>query len=148
MEDHFDKRIGFILERTTRIAKLSFTKAFKKMNVDITPEQWIVIDTLHKQGAMHQKDIGLQSFKNAPTISRIVDNLVRKGFVERSTQDEDRRKTLIVLTEEGKQVVDKCTAEVAHIRKLSWVGLSDDDYLHFKNTIDMIFDNLSNYQKS
>lgn len=148
MEDHFDKRIGFILERTTRITKLSFTKAFKKMNVDITPEQWVVIDALDKKGAMHQKDIGVQSFKNAPTISRIIDNLVKKGFVERSTQNDDRRKTLIVLTEEGKNVVEKCTGEVAHIRELSWDGLSHEDYKQFKNTIDSIFKNLSNYQKT
>jgi len=122
--NHKDKRIGFLLERTTRIAKLSFTKAFKNLGVDITPEQWIVVDTINKNGAMSQKDIGNASFKNAPTISRIIDNLVKKGFVDRIGEEGDRRKTSISLTEEGILLVKKCQAEVDILRDLSWNNLN------------------------
>lgn len=143
--DHSDKRIGFLLERTTRIAKLSFTKAFMNLGVDITPEQWIVIDTIDKRGSMTQKEIGTLSFKNAPTISRIIDNLVRKGFVNRINEIGDRRKTSIELTEEGASIIAKCKEEVEKLRTLSWKSLSDSDYQDFTRILDKIFDNFDSY---
>ena len=145
MKEHKNKRIGFLLERTTRIAKLSFTKAFKNLKVDITPEQWIVLDILNNQGSMSQKDIGNASFKNAPTISRIIDNLVKKGFVDRVGEEGDRRKTSISLTEEGLALVTKCQAEVDSLRNRSWDKLSDKDYTEFRRILDKIFENFEGY---
>ncbi len=144
--NHKDKRIGFLLERTTRIAKLSFTKAFKELGVDITPEQWIVLDTVNKNGAMSQKDIGGASFKNAPTISRIIDNLVKKGFVDRIGEKGDRRRTSISLTEKGSLLVSKCQGEVDKLRDQSWSSLSDKDYSDFLRILNQIFDNFDEYK--
>jgi len=145
MEKKEDKRIGFLLERTTRIAKLSFNKAFAKLDVDITPEQWIVLDTLYTNGEMSQKDIGSSSFKNAPTISRIIDILHRKGLVDRTTDPEDRRVTTISLTDNGTYIVEKCSEEVAHLRALSWHNLSEKDYQDFLRIIDQVFNNFEIY---
>ena len=145
MSVHSDKKIGFLLERTTRIAKLSFTKAFKKLDVDITPEQWIVLDKLDAKKEMSQKEIGNESFKNAPTISRIIDNLVRKGFVSRVSGTNDRRKTSISLTSSGKDLVDKCRDEIDALRDLSWKNLSDRDYAEFNRIIDQVFENFESY---
>ena len=145
MSTSSDKKIGFLLERTTRIAKLSFTKAFKKLGVDITPEQWIVLDKLDANKEMSQKEIGNQSFKNAPTISRIIDNLVRKGYVSRVSEENDRRKTAISLTSEGKKLVDQCRKEVDDLRELSWNNLTDEDYEIFNRIIDQVFENFESY---
>jgi len=145
MSKHSDKKIGFLLERTTRIAKLSFTKAFKKLGVDITPEQWIVLDKLDVNKEMSQKEIGNESFKNAPTISRIIDNLVKKDFVSRQSEENDRRKTAISLTPSGKKLVDQCRQEVDALRDLSWNNLSDRDYAEFNRIIDQVFVNFESY---
>lgn len=145
MSVHSDKKIGFLLERTTRIAKLSFAKAFKKLGVDITPEQWIVLDKLDMNKEMSQKEIGNESFKNAPTISRIIDNLVKKGFVSRESEENDRRKTAIKLTKEGKKLVDQCRSEVDSLRDISWNNLTDKDYSEFNRIIDQVFENFESY---
>ena len=133
------------MERTTRIAKLSFTKAFKKLDVDITPEQWIVLDKLSIKKEMSQKEIGNESFKNAPTISRIIDNLVRKGYVNRVSEENDRRKTVISLTEEGEKIIDQCREEVDALRDLSWNNLSEKDYSEFTRIMDQVFENFEGY---
>jgi DNA-binding MarR family transcriptional regulator len=146
MSNNSDKKIGFLLERTTRIAKLSFTKAFKKLGVDITPEQWIVLDQLDAKKEMSQKEIGNESFKNAPTISRIIDNLVKKGLVSRVSEENDRRKTAISLTSDGKALVDQCRIEVDTLRDLSWKNLSDLDYVRFNRIIDQVFENFEGYK--
>ena len=40
-------------------------------------------------------------------MSRIVDGLVRDGFVERTTIEDDRRQSRIVVTEDGRRMLER-----------------------------------------
>jgi DNA-binding MarR family transcriptional regulator len=140
-----DKKVGFLLERTTRSIKLCFTKAFKKLNADITPEQWVILDTLHLEGNQSQVDLAAMIFKNTPTVSRIIDILVQKEYVSRELSEEDRRKTIISITEPGTKLVQSCYKEVSHLRNLTWEYLSDEDYDDFTRIMNQIFKNLKTY---
>ena len=139
------KRVGFLLERTTRIVKLCFTKAFAQLEVDITPEQWVILDTLKERGPLLQVDIAHIVFKNTPTVSRMIDHLERKSFITRTPSEKDRRATIISLTSEGEALIDQCMEEVRKLRSRSWKALSDKDYDHFTRIIDQIFDNMKSY---
>ena len=140
-----DKKVGFLLERTTRIIKLCFTKAFKNLDVDITPEQWVILDTLFLEGNQSQVDLAAMIFKNTPTVSRIIDILVQKGYVTRELSEKDRRKTIISITEIGKKLVKSCYNEVNQLRTLTWEHLSDEDYEDFKRIMTQVFKNLKSY---
>ena len=144
-KDNIEKRVGFLLERTTRILKLSFTKAFGNLGVDITPEQWIILDTLVQKGSHSQVELAQIIFKNIPTVSRIIDILVNKDFVLREISEEDRRKTIISISEEGEKLVFKCYKEVKRLRTLAWDGLSNEDYEVFTRIINTVFENMKSY---
>jgi len=133
--------IGFLLERTTRIVKLQFHKAFKNLKVDMTPEQWVVMDALFQKNDQPQKHLADSSYKNAPTISRIIDVLSKKGWVERKMSDQDRRVYIISQTKEGKAIYKKVIGEVERLRNLGWKGLTNKDYKEFKRIINQIFAN-------
>jgi DNA-binding MarR family transcriptional regulator len=140
-----DKRVGFLLESTTRIVKLCFNKAFTQLDVDITPEQWVVLDTLMDRGPLSQVDISGIIFKDAPTVSRLIDQLERKGFLNRLPSETDRRATVIKITTEGKNLVDHCLKEVRQLRELTWKNLSEEDYNHFTRIINQVFNNMQSY---
>jgi DNA-binding MarR family transcriptional regulator len=53
----------------------------------------------------------------ASTMSRIVDGLVRDGFVERTTTEDDRRQSRIVVTEDGRRMLERGRAR--RIRNLA-----------------------------
>jgi len=136
--------IGFLLERTTRIVKLQFHKAFKNLNVDMTPEQWVIMDALFQLNNQPQKNLADSSYKNAPTISRIIDVLSKKGWVERKMSDSDRRVYMISQTKEGKAIYKKVIGEVERLRNLGWNGLNNKDYKDFTRIINQIFSNYEN----
>ena len=140
------KRFGFLLERTFRITKLSFIKAFNKLGVDITPDQWVLLDKLNDQGEMSQREISELSFKNAATVSRIIDKLVKKELVSRVSETDDRRKTTINLTDKGKNLVDSCLAEIEKLRALSWNELTEEDFEHFQRIANQVFKNFESYK--
>ena len=140
------KKFGFLFERTFRITKLSFIKVFSKLNVDITPDQWVLLDTLNSEGALSQKQISGLSFKDAATISRIIDKLEKKGFVTRTSEEKDRRKTTISLTHQGENVIQVCQNEIDKLRKHSWQNLTEEDYENFQRIMNQVFSNFDSYE--
>ncbi len=141
-----EKKIGIILEQANRITKLTFIKVFKKLGVDITPEQWVILDTLYKEDALSQTELGEKAYKNKPTISRIIDLTSRKKFTKRKPCAHDRRKFRIHLTAKGKKVVEKCMPEISKLRDHSWKGLTNKDYAEFQRITMQLFDNFNEYK--
>ena len=127
------KQVGYYLERTTRQVKLAFTQAFLVADIDLTPEQWVILDHLMTDNGLSQTDLAGKSYKNAPTVSRIIDVLERKKFVERQRFENDRRRYKIFLTPEGRAIAERALPIAEELRSVGWKGLNDDDYDHFIN---------------
>lgn len=138
-----NKIYGSFIDRTLRMIRLDIGKRFKAVGVDITPEQWTILSSLYEQNGQSQTQLCDDSFKNAPTVSRIIDLLVKKGLVERQRFENDRRSYKIFLTEKGSEVVEKALPAMQAARSEGWAGLSDDDYDQFIRILNTIFDNLS-----
>ena len=137
------KPVGFLLERTTRLVKLQFHKAFKVLEVDMTPEQWVLLDALYQNNNQAQKDLGDKSYKNAATISRILDVLAKKEWITREMSTEDRRVFIISLTAKGKKTVQKVQPTVDGLRAKGWEDLSKKDYNDFTRIMNQILQNYS-----
>lgn len=136
-----EKIFGSYIERNVRVIKRSYLRAFKENNIDLTPEQWVLIDKLSAQDGLSQNDLALQSFKDAPTTSRILDLLGKKGFIERKREESDRRSFKVFLTESGKAVYSRGLPIVQSLRGKGWQGLNDDDYEAFLRIMNKIFAN-------
>lgn len=137
------KHFGTYLDRTARSVKQAYLKVFQELGVDITTEQWVLLMNLYEQDGQSQAELANGSFKNAPTVSRIIDLLVRKQWVERRIADDDRRRFQVCLTNTGREVVEKIYPAVRALRHKGWEGLSDEDYQTFLRIINRIFDNFN-----
>lgn len=133
--------VGTLLDRTTRLLKAHFLRAFKDAGVDLTPEQWVLLDHLHKAGASSQTDLANGTFKDAPTVSRIIDKLAKKGLAERTRFPNDRRRYQVALTEKGEEVHAQLLPKVEALRVQAWSGLSEKDYDNLTRVLDRIRDN-------
>ncbi len=140
--DSKNNKIGYYLERTTRLVKLNFHQAFKSIGLSLTPEQWVIMDLLKNENGLSQTALAEQSFKDAPSISRIIDTLVKKNYVVRKASPNDRRSFEIFLSQEGKDVVKKTLPIVNELREKSWQNLSKEDYENFIKIINQVFRNM------
>ena len=139
-EDHI---FGYYIDRAIRVIKADLNKRFKKLGVNITPEQWLILSKLYDHDGQSQVDLGEGTYKNAPTVTRIIDLLCQKNLTTRLPDNEDRRKFKIFITDDGRKIVDKVYPEVSASRKQGWKGLNDKDYDEFLRMINTIFMNLS-----
>ena len=86
------KNFGAYLDRTLKLIRQSYLQTFKEMGGDLTTEQWVLLDELHQNDGISQNELATLSFKNAPTVSRIIDLMCQKGLSERQRIDHDRRR--------------------------------------------------------
>ena len=135
------KHFGTYIDRNYRIIRLRFLRAFKEAEVDLTTEQWVLIDSLYKKNGLSQNELAGGSFKDAPTVSRIVDLLCKKGYTERQRFENDRRRYKIFLTDEGKAVYEKILPSVEGLREKGWENLSEEDYTAFLRIMNQVFEN-------
>jgi DNA-binding MarR family transcriptional regulator len=144
MQDEKFKRYSFILERTAKKVKQFAQNSFSENEFDITVDQWTIIKTLYESDNLLQKELAEKCGKDQPTLTRIVDLLIKKGLTERVIHPSDRRSLYLHLTDEGRKKVEELSPSVATIRMKAWDNLTDEDFSSFTRILDKIYNNLSN----
>ena len=86
-----------------------FAKALQRelQAVGLTTSQLGVLETLYHLGPMCQRDIGEQLNKSRGNVTTVVDNLERRGLVERVRNEDDRRYITLKLKPKGRETVQR-----------------------------------------
>lgn len=138
---HANKNVGTYLDRTIKVVKQHYMRVFREQDADISTEQWVIIDQLYKSNGMSQTELANGSYKNAPTVSRIIDLLCSKKLVERQRFKGDRRRYKIYLTSSGKALHEKLMPHILELREQTWQGLSEEDWVRLQRISTQILDN-------
>ncbi len=133
---------SFILDRTARRVKQYAQTSFSSHGIDLTVDQWTVIKTLYEAKDLTHKEIADECGKDQPTMTRIIDLLLKKGLVMRVENPNDRRSLHIQLTQMGNEQVEKLAPLVKEFRMKAWENLTDEDFQHFTRILNKIYSNL------
>jgi DNA-binding MarR family transcriptional regulator len=140
-QEQFSK-YSFLLDRTARRVKQYAQQKFKLGEFDITVDQWLVMKNLSENELLSQAELAQLVFKDQPTLTRIIDILSKKGYVERVPHPMDRRSFQLVLTDQGMAKVDELKPQIASIREKAWENLNKSDFEEFKRILNTIYNNL------
>jgi DNA-binding MarR family transcriptional regulator len=77
----------------------------------IEPSQWATLRRIAR-GPCTMSEVARHKGVSLPTISKSVDMLVRRGWVERFVDEADRRQTLVRLTAGGRRVLAGCRRRI------------------------------------
>lgn len=72
---------------------------------NLTTSQFGVLEALLHKGDLALNELSEKILKSKGNMTMVIDNLVKKGFVERRPCSVDRRKVYITLTSEGKDLI-------------------------------------------
>jgi MarR family transcriptional regulator, 2-MHQ and catechol-resistance regulon repressor len=73
----------------------------------LTTSQLGVLDALYYLGPMHQKDLAGKILKSTGNLSLVIDNLEKRGLVQRERLGQDRRFVTISLTAAGRGLIER-----------------------------------------
>lgn len=97
-----DDSLGYKLFHASRLMSNKLNQNFKDNNFPVTYEQWQLLSRLYEQDGQTQNQLALLNERDQPSVSRLIDNMIKRGLITRKSHDKDRRINLIFLTEEGK----------------------------------------------
>lgn len=135
-------KYSFLLDRTARKVKQYAQQQFKLGDFDVTVDQWLVMKNLSENGPMSQTELAGLVFKDHPTLTRIIDLLSKKGYVERVPHPQDRRSFQLHLTDSGVSKVTALRPQILEIREKAWENLNQTDFDEFKRILNTIYQNL------
>lgn len=115
---------------------------FRKEGLEITPEQWTVLSYLWKEDGVTQQKLCDATFKDKPSMTRLIDNLVKLGFVTRQTPPNDRRANLIYLTIKGRSIEARANKAVTETMEFALAGLNKKDIEDVRRLLKHVFDNI------
>ena len=117
-------------------------KNFKLAGLEITIEQWSVLYHLWKQDALSQQELCNRTFRDKPSITRLIDNLEKQKLVKRMPSKEDRRINLVCLTEPAKLLQDKTIELANQTMDEALIGVNKNEIEIVKQVFQKVYDNL------
>ncbi len=117
-------------------------KNFRLAGLEITIEQWSVLYHLWKQDALSQQELCNRTFRDKPSITRLIDNLEKQKLVKRMPSKDDRRINLVCLTESAKLLQDKTIELANQTMDEALVGVHKNEIEIVKLVFQKVYDNL------
>lgn len=115
---------GLLIERTAKVMKQAVQRKLKELNAGITVDQWLILDLLSRESGLSQLQIAEKTFKDPPTVTRIVELLSKKKLIRREVDREDKRRFKVYLTSSGQSKIQEILPTIETFRAALWRGLS------------------------
>jgi DNA-binding MarR family transcriptional regulator len=110
--------------------------------LEMTPEQWTVMIYLWEKDGVTQQELCNATFKDKPSMTRLIDNMERQHLVVRISDKKDRRNNLIHLTKTGKDVEPQARIVVSKTLKEALQGIEVKDLQISQDVLKKIFLNI------
>ena len=118
-------------------------KNFRNAGLEITIEQWSVLYHLWKEDGLSQQELCNRTFRDKPSITRLIDNLEKQQLVKRVASPTDRRINLVQLTEAAKDL-QQITIDLANQTMAeALVGVDKKEIEIVKSVFQRVYDNLT-----
>ncbi|GAB3015000.1 MarR family transcriptional regulator [Niabella terrae] len=126
---------------STAIAR-RLQKKFNGADLSLTIEQWSVLYHLWKEDGISQQELCRATFRDKPSMTRLVDNLEKAGLVRRIASQSDRRKNLIHLTPKAQAMETVCHGFAAETVDEALQSVSNADIERCKVVLKKVYENL------
>jgi DNA-binding MarR family transcriptional regulator len=109
------------------IGRLGIFRALLDLGDDLTLNQLRILFRLYYRQSLTMGDIAAALGVSQPTATGVIDRLVDRGLVARTMDVEDRRRVVVILTDEGRERVDAMRGAGADMAWKALVRLKPDE---------------------
>ncbi|NLN32340.1 MAG: MarR family transcriptional regulator [Flavobacteriaceae bacterium] len=138
-----ENKYNLLSGRVALLLNRFLSQQFKNKGISLTREQWSVLAVLWKTDGCSQQMIANSTSRDKPSVTRLIDNLVKEGYVKRKSHENDRRLNLIFLTEKGKKVEKSVMEIVDDTIEKATNGLSEEQIIAIRDAFQVVYDNLN-----
>lgn len=138
-----NKQVGVFLNLVHCQFKQYLNKIFQRHGFNLTPEQFLVMDTLWDEGVLSQQQIADIIIKDKNSVTKLIDALEKKGLVSRITDPLDRRLNKIYITQKAASIKDDITQIALDSTNAIVKGIPKDELVTFVKVLNKMSDNIN-----
>ena len=131
-----EQQVGHLLRRAHQRATQIFLGEFARLN--LTPTQWAALSKLSAEGALSQNYLGRLTAMDPATVQGVIRRLGERRLIERFSDSQDRRRTMIRLTPEGEAAVAAGEELGRRVTQATLAPLSDEEQARFLDMLNRI----------
>lgn len=143
MTEKLNATFFYILEKSIKSYRQMAQRTISDEFGSITVDQLLVLQTMKDQPELTQQQIAVAVFKDFASITRIIDLLVRKGFLKRSDHPTDRRRFELTLTPEGNDLLEQVRPRILKNRRIALEGVEEEEMAIARKVLAKIVENCS-----
>ena len=133
---------SFITGKASTAIARRLQKKFNTSGLNLTIEQWSVLYHLWKEDGKSQQELCNATFRDKPSITRLVDNLEKLGLVKRVASENDRRINKVYLTKQALKLQDETMALAEETLNEALEGVPAEHVNLCKEVLQKVYDNL------
>jgi len=133
---------SFITGKASTAIARRLQKKFNTAGLNLTIEQWSVLYHLWKEDGKSQQELCNATYRDKPSITRLVDNLERLQLVKRVASPDDRRINLIYLTRPAQKLQEQSMSLAEETLNEALGGVPSDKIDVCKTVLQIVYDNL------
>lgn len=131
----------YTMDKAIRTYRIFAQKRLRDNGYKITIDQWLIIKAILENPGISQQEIGEKVFKDNASVTRIIELLVKSEYLEREVNQNDRRKSNLKVTDEGKLIIEKVHDLVLENRKTALAGILPEELEILNKTLKKIISN-------
>ncbi len=136
-----NEEIGLSIYKARVLMKNKLQKKLKQY--EITAEQWNIINKIYSNEGYNQKELAERCLKDRAALTRILDLLGKKGFIERKASPNDRREFLVCLTEKGHELYSKIAPIVTENAQENFKNFNEEETKQLQHLLKKLISNLN-----
>jgi DNA-binding MarR family transcriptional regulator len=133
--------IFYSIDRAIRTYRQFSQKKLRQHGFDITIDQWLVIISLVENPGVKQQELSEIVLKDNASVTRIIEILVKKGWIARTEHLTDRRQVQLTVTQSGKEMLAALQPLIVENRKMALKGVDEKLILNAKKMLDQLVRN-------
>ena len=133
---------SFITGKASTAIARRLQKKFNSSGLNLTIEQWSVLYHLWKEDGKSQQELCNATFRDKPSITRLVDNLEKINLVKRVASENDRRINRIFLTKQAQKLQEETMQLAEMVLNEALTGVPADKIDVCKEVLQVVYDNL------
>lgn len=134
---------GFYITQIKQRQERIFEKLLRENRIELSGGQGRILFVLWKNDNLTVSEISRQTSLAKNTVSIVVDGMVQKGILERTVNPDNRRQTIISLTDCSKNLKDKYEQVSQKMNHLFYQGFSEEERNDFEQYLARILDTLT-----
>jgi len=133
LEDFLPYRLAVLSNTVSTTVARAYDKRFS-----VSIPEWRVIAVLGRFPGLSAVEVAERTLMDKVAVSRAVTKLIKNGRIDREFADADKRRSILNLSEEGKQLHDEIAQLALQFERDLLHGFSEDEMANLNNIMERL----------